>query len=340
MTVRQFFKSAAFRSLAVLLAIVIVAGGLLAICNDLFYVSAEEKFARTLMKIYGKAETVEETIELTEENKKQPNAVVNYAYRMGDGNLLVQATGKGGFNGGTVTLWVVVLSDHGAFGGVGKVVYETNTKQTYLSKFSDSFYDHFSAYNDRLKAGETFSVAEESGSVRVVNTGASLSSTAMCNAVNGAISFCKTVVFGEEAARETYLYESFINLGQSVITPESGKVSYRLVMKANGNAPSFTAVIVVENGAIASYSTEGAISTGGYDANVDDSFKNGSFFLGKRAADVEAMLDEDRALRGDALSSNGLKTGATESSASFVRAAAFATANYELFLNGEGGLHE
>ena len=41
MTVKQFFKSAAFKSLTVLLAIVIVAGALLAIFNDLLKVTDE-----------------------------------------------------------------------------------------------------------------------------------------------------------------------------------------------------------------------------------------------------------------------------------------------------------
>ena len=39
MTVKQFFKSNAFKSLAVLIAIVLVAGVLLALCNDIFFVS-------------------------------------------------------------------------------------------------------------------------------------------------------------------------------------------------------------------------------------------------------------------------------------------------------------
>ena len=53
MTVKQFFRSNAFKSLAVLIAIVLVAGVLLAICNDIFFVSDEERFARSIAKIYG-----------------------------------------------------------------------------------------------------------------------------------------------------------------------------------------------------------------------------------------------------------------------------------------------
>ena len=60
MTVKAFFKSNAFKSLAVLIAIVLVAGALLAICNDLLYISDEERLARSLSKIYGKEVTAEE----------------------------------------------------------------------------------------------------------------------------------------------------------------------------------------------------------------------------------------------------------------------------------------
>ena len=62
MTVKQFFKSAAFKSLTVLLAIVIVAGALLAIFNDLLKVTDEEKFKRSLQKIYGGNAEVKTTI--------------------------------------------------------------------------------------------------------------------------------------------------------------------------------------------------------------------------------------------------------------------------------------
>ena len=46
MTVKEFFKSNAFKSLAVLICIVLVAGLLLAIFNDLLYISDEERRSR------------------------------------------------------------------------------------------------------------------------------------------------------------------------------------------------------------------------------------------------------------------------------------------------------
>ena len=76
MTVKQFFKSTAFKSLAVLIVIVLVAGALLAIFNDLLYISDEERLNRTLSSIYGK-EVTAEPVELTQEQKEYAYGSVN-----------------------------------------------------------------------------------------------------------------------------------------------------------------------------------------------------------------------------------------------------------------------
>ena len=96
MTVKAFFKSNAFKSLAVLIAIVLVAGALLAICNDLLYISDEERLARSLSKIYGKEVTAEE-VELTDEERSYTYGTVDAVYYIhDDGNYLFQTTGEGG----------------------------------------------------------------------------------------------------------------------------------------------------------------------------------------------------------------------------------------------------
>ena len=82
MTVKEFFKSTAFKSLAVLLTIVILAGGLLAIFNDVLYVSEEEKFERSIAKIYGDSgASVKETLTVADEYKNNSSASVNQADR-------------------------------------------------------------------------------------------------------------------------------------------------------------------------------------------------------------------------------------------------------------------
>ena len=136
MTVKQFFKSAAFKSLTVLLAIVIVAGALLAIFNDLLKVTDEEKFKRSLQKIYGGDAEVKTTILASDaESVKIDGNTVNQAYLMDDGNYLIQATGNGGWQNGSITVWVIMSctgskeSNSLKWNGIERVVYESNDKQ-------------------------------------------------------------------------------------------------------------------------------------------------------------------------------------------------------------------
>ena len=51
MTVKQFVRSEAFKCIVVLLAIALVAGGLLAILNDVLAVSAEERTMRAIESV-------------------------------------------------------------------------------------------------------------------------------------------------------------------------------------------------------------------------------------------------------------------------------------------------
>ena len=60
MTVKQFFKSQAFKCIIVLLVIALISGGLLAILNDVLYVSEEERTMRAIEKVYGKEMKYEE----------------------------------------------------------------------------------------------------------------------------------------------------------------------------------------------------------------------------------------------------------------------------------------
>ena len=55
MTVKEFFKSNAFKSLAVLIAIVLVAGALLAIFNDILYISTRSGSTAPSPKFTGRA---------------------------------------------------------------------------------------------------------------------------------------------------------------------------------------------------------------------------------------------------------------------------------------------
>lgn len=203
MTVKAFFRSNAFKSLAVLIAIVLVAGALLAICNDVFYISDEERLNRTLSKIYGESVSAQ-PVELAEEHAQSNYGTVNSIYYItDDGNYLLNTTGVGGFRdgAGTVTLWTVIACEESADGlrltGIRKVVYESNEGQTYIGSLTDAFYNGFTQKNELVAAGGYF-IADKNSSDALNNVavGASQSSTAACNAVNAALSYFRSALSG------------------------------------------------------------------------------------------------------------------------------------------------
>lgn len=205
MTVKAFFKSNAFKSLAVLIAIVLVAGALLAICNDLLYISDEERLARSLSKIYGKEVTAEE-VELTDEERSYTYGTVNAVYYIhDDGNYLFQTTGEGGYSNGTVTVWTIVTctgtreEDNLALTGIEKVVYDSNEGQSFISTLGDSFYAAFAEQDERVAEGGYFTTTAGSDDIYNIASGASESSNAACNAVNTALACFRTVFMGGEA---------------------------------------------------------------------------------------------------------------------------------------------
>lgn len=205
MTVKAFFKSNAFKSLAVLIAIVLVAGALLAICNDLLYISDEERLARSLSKIYGKEVTAEE-VELTNEERSYTYGTVDAVYYIhDDGNYLFQTTGEGGYSNGTVTVWTIVTCtgtrEEGnlALTGIEKVVYDSNEGQSYIGTLTDRFYAAFSEQDALVAEGGYFTTTAGSDDIYNIATGASGSSNAACNAVNTALACFRTVFMGGEA---------------------------------------------------------------------------------------------------------------------------------------------
>ena len=207
MTVKAFFKSTAFKSLAVLIAIVLVAGALLAVCNDLLYVSDEERFARSLAKIYGSEVTATE-VELTDEERAYQNGSVDAVYYVeDDGNYLFHTTGTGGYgSGGTVTLWTILTCTGSreendlVLTGIEKVVYDSNSGQTLMGNFGESFYALFANQDELVASGKDFTANENmTGDLNNIVAGASMTSTAICNAVNTALACFRTVFMGGEA---------------------------------------------------------------------------------------------------------------------------------------------
>lgn len=176
MTAKQFFKSTAFKCIITLLCVLLISGVFLTVMNGLLEVSPEERFQRALSKIYGKSVGYT-PVAVANYNS---NATIEEAYEMEDGNYLVKSTGKGGFENGTVTCWVVVEYKSGAVIGVGKVIIDSNKGQSYIDRVSDKALNQFSQlYENEIIYTES------------MITGATVkgTKTAICNAVNGALDY-------------------------------------------------------------------------------------------------------------------------------------------------------
>ncbi len=192
MTVKQFFKSQAFKCIIVLLVIALVAGGLLAILNDVLYVTEEERTMRAIEKVYGKEMNYQEK-EYSSDQLVNDYGTLSKVYLLENGNYLVQATGGEGYKGGTITVWVVLTARDGAFGGIEKVVLESYEKQTLMSKLT---YDVYSAHNDEITGDVYFTTGGDG--IKVLISGATYSTNALNNAVDCALQFAREVLFATE----------------------------------------------------------------------------------------------------------------------------------------------
>lgn len=335
MKAKEFFKSNAFKCVAVLMLITLIAGALLAIFNDLLYVSPAERRNRVFKKLYG-GDVTEQQVLLGDDSDglSYGNGTVTQAYLMSDGTYAIQAIGKGGYAGGSITVWVILTctgsQENGnlKLTGIEKVVYESSEKQSYIGRFSDADYKQFTNYNEQVASGSLF--GED---INVVKTGPSAPLTfgALKNAVNAALGYFRAEVIKEPES--PYAYKDYINLAKSSATAEENLVIYHLVTTTN-TAQAFTIEITVTDGAITDYeiATNGSTKPS-YIEKMPEGIKNGTFFIGKEKAQIEALLTDGGALsEGSGL----LSTGATRSLETCVRAAAFAVSNYELIL-AEGG---
>ena len=197
MTVKGFFKSNVFKCLATLLCVLLISGIFLTIMNALLAVTPEEKFQRAISKIYGK-NVATTAVAVADYNS---NATIEEAYRVEDGNYLVKSTGKGGYENGTVTCWVVIEFNNGAVCGIGKVVIDSNKNQSYIDRVTDKALNQFGElYNSEIN---------EKGFTENMITNATVkgTKTAICNAVNGALDFVNNSFGKVRALGERFLEE-------------------------------------------------------------------------------------------------------------------------------------
>ena len=182
------FKSIWFRCIASLLIIASISGGTLAILNDALYVSASERTARAINKIYGENKSYVSVLDVDAEENNLPIVYefgqINKIYDVDDGAYkLFQTTGYKGYKNGTITLWINVSVSAGVY-TIEKVVLETFEKQTLMSRLGETYYKNFrlTDVTENYKNGFLFSADKTDGNNIV--SGATKSATAGVNAVN------------------------------------------------------------------------------------------------------------------------------------------------------------
>lgn len=200
-------KSPWIKCTACLLLIAVISGALLAMLNDLLFVSAYERTARAIRKIYG--EEKEYTTELDVDNDDEPIVFdgvgqINKIFKISNGDILFQTTGYQGYKNGTITLWIQVSvyyaepygnpqdDDFGCEGySIEKIVLQSAEKQTLMSKLTGEFYGGFKLTDvtEAYDSGELFTATDNAAENYNPVSGATYSATAAANAVNCVIKY-------------------------------------------------------------------------------------------------------------------------------------------------------
>ena len=203
MSAKQFFKSTTFKCLVTLLCILLVSGIFLTISYGFLEVTEGERLQRAISKIYSgqEVEIYGKDGKLITKQDKNPesligetvtvdNAEISQMYKIvtgGETDYLVQSLGKGGYGGGSVTCWVALNVSETKINSVRKVSVATNKGQSFIGKITGGFLESFTnGYFD----GVYYSTDEG-----YLSSGATMSSNAICNSVNGAITYVNENIF-------------------------------------------------------------------------------------------------------------------------------------------------
>lgn len=319
MTVKQFFKSTAFKCILTLTCVLLISGIFLTIMNGLLAVSDAERFERAINKIYGKSVKTE-AVAVANYND---NATIDEAYKVkDDGNYLIKATGKGGYDNGTVTCWIVVNVSGGAVKGIDKVVIESNKNQSYIDRVTDKALNQFTElYTDGIIYTQDL----------ITNATVKGTKTAICNAVNGALDFVNAKL--GNVTEDIYAEFDFVEYIETKLTShevnEDGSITFHIVTKGLKEPSGFKVDITVDtNGVVTKYEiTENGSTSGAYSDKMHAGILDGTLFVGLDFAGIEKMLGNGIPLPSDN-SGTEISTGATHSNYLCLYAAAFATKNY------------
>lgn len=322
MTAKEFFKSTAFKCIAVLLSILLVCGILLTVCNSLFFVSDEEKLARAISKVYGeevsyKTEVIDNNVEIKAAQILEVHEITTY-----EGDYLLKVKGKDGYGGGSVTCWVSVNAEgegETAVIKVKKIVIDSNVGQSYISKISGGALS--SLVNKQEK--EDFSSFDTDG----IKTGASFSMNAISNAANAALTYvsAKRGKFGKYYG---FMYTDYLD-DTTTFNVNGTTVEYSIVTKGGIWGKFNITIHVAPEGGVKKI-TQYEITQNGSSVMPD---KNYGELMSPQALDLNGKTLAD--IQGYMANEGGvLNTGATISNNHCYYAAAFALVNYDRIIKG------
>lgn len=350
MSAKEFFKSTSFKCIISLLCILLVCGVFLTIAYGFMEVTDGERLQRAISKIYdpnlsvtiyGKDDKIIDSAEtnpqgLIDEPVTCGDAEIQQAYKItfaenSDINYLVLSKGAGGYGGGSVTCYVAVKVDSKGVTGIGNVSVDSNVGQSFIGKITDSFLSSFSE-------GYTDGIVYDTGD-GYLSSGATKSSTAINNAVNGAITYVKTEILGEVNVDpfEGFSYTDYINTDKTSYTVDGNNVTYSIVTKSKTLEPNaFTITIVVDSSkTITSYAI---VTNGSTTTSYQDKMYDVQNFIGKDLSYFTGILGDNLAYPGNNAGTE-ISTGATHSNFICAYAGAFAVANYDncVAAGAEGG---
>lgn len=192
----KFFQNNGVKCVIVLMIVTIVSCGLLAVLNGVLKVTDEERTARAIQKVYGTLVEYDD-LGVTEEQYENSYGTVESVYLVGS-DYLIKATGANGYKGGTITMWSVFTVENGTITKIGKVLVESNTKQTLMSALDANFLSVYLGADASFLNGDGAFVTgnADSNDIQNVSGGATKSSNAADNAVNAALYYVRTFVTG------------------------------------------------------------------------------------------------------------------------------------------------
>ena len=196
----------------VLVVIALVSGGLLAILNDLLFVSEEERTNRSLNKVYASESFTELEIDADYASNADYGEIV-YLYEAADGTIIISARGQKGWKGQSE---IVMAVNNGTIVNMIVSTYGGDDKTTSIDA------DYLKQYTGmQVTADLKFTVSGEAGAVDV-SSGASATHTmgSICSAANMAVYYLvnNDLLFVSEEERinhslnKVYASESFTEL--------------------------------------------------------------------------------------------------------------------------------